>query len=699
MGNITIPETLYDGTLFTKKLMYNLNFVNDKIWVSANAPVLPIPGQLWWDSDASTFAIWTGAVWYQIYPASIGGTLVKISANDTTANYLIAKLVAGTGVVLTELNDGGDEDLEVKIGQAVATTDSPVFAGLTINGNIIVTGTVDGLDLQSHNHSGANQGGTVNHVDLVNIGSNSHVQIDTHIADGTIHFLESTINHLNIQNIGSNSHAQIDAHIVSTSNPHSVTYAQVGAIQDIADVIKDTHIDWGLGANQVSAVDIPIEDTGGYFSSSDVEGALQELGASGGFWTRDSGNGYLYPTTLTDKIGIGTNVPDEILDVKGKMHIWDEGPNNVGHIRIKSYYQSNGCGGISMWRARGTKASPGNLLPDDYVGVIEFKPYYLDNWLNSADILVQVLSPALSGSPSRMRFRTVRDGDVVPDEKFRIEPNSVVFNYDKKNYDFEIKGDNNDYVLFVDASADKVAIGMNTPNEILTLEGALSMDELGTSPTVSPGYGKVYCKTDQKIYYKDSSDVEHDLLATVIPSGLIAMWSGTIATIPSGWALCDGTSGRPDLRASFVRGAPAAQDPGNTGGSDTHTLTESEIPGHTHSIGTESSHTHSWSTTSTGNHRHSISDSGSHKHQHKAGDGAGPDANIVLQWSGYGWRDDTQNWAGNHNHGANTGYQTHSHSGTTGSGSTHSHSCGSTGGGQPHNNMPAYYEVAFIIKV
>jgi hypothetical protein len=42
---------------------------------------------------------------------------------------------------------------------------------------------------------------------------------------------------------------------------------------------------------------------------------------------------------------------------------------------------------------------------------------------------------------------------------------------------------------------------------------------------------------------------------TGIPSGVITMWSGTIATIPSGWLLCNGTSGTPDLRNRFIIGA------------------------------------------------------------------------------------------------------------------------------------------------
>ena len=46
-------------------------------------------------------------------------------------------------------------------------------------------------------------------------------------------------------------------HVTNTSNPHNVTYAQVGAIQDADDTVKSSHIDWGTGTNQVSLDDIP----------------------------------------------------------------------------------------------------------------------------------------------------------------------------------------------------------------------------------------------------------------------------------------------------------------------------------------------------------------------------------------------------------------------------------------------------------
>lgn len=73
-------------------------------------------------------------------------------------------------------------------------------------------------------------------------------------------------------------------------------------------------------------------------------------------------------------------------------------------------------------------------------------------------------------------------------------------------------------------------------------------------------------------------------------TGMIMMWSGSIASIPSGWALCNGSNGTPDLRNRFVVGAGSTYAVDATGGSadaivvsHTHTATSSvSDPGHTH---------------------------------------------------------------------------------------------------------------------
>ncbi|GAI29478.1 unnamed protein product, partial [marine sediment metagenome] len=67
---------------------------------------------------------------------------------------------------------------------------------------------------------------------------------------------------------------------------------------------------------------------------------------------------------------------------------------------------------------------------------------------------------------------------------------------------------------------------------------------------------------------------------TVIPSGLIVLWHGLIASIPSGWVLCDGNSSTPNLLTRFIEGvATAATNPGATGGA-----TSKSTAGHTHSV-------------------------------------------------------------------------------------------------------------------
>jgi hypothetical protein len=52
-----------------------------------------------------------------------------------------------------------------------------------------------------------------------------------------------------------------------------------------------------------------------------------------------------------------------------------------------------------------------------------------------------------------------------------------------------------------------------------------------------------------------------------IPSGGIIIWSGAADAIPSGWLLCNGSSGTPDLRNRFVVGAGSTYSVDGTGGS------------------------------------------------------------------------------------------------------------------------------------
>lgn len=119
-----------------------------------------------------------------------------------------------------------------------------------------------------------------------------------------------------------------------------------------------------------------------------------------------------------------------------------------------------------------------------------------------------------------------------------------------------------------------------------------------------------------------------------VPSGFIGMWSGT--EIPTGWYLCNGENGTPDLRDRFILGAGTKYAVGGSGGSETITLTVDQMPSHNHSIS----------------------------------------GNDVGAYGGSTARNATAGLA---------------NIGTT----VYTNSVGSS---QPHNNMPPYYVLAFIMK-
>lgn len=145
-----------------------------------------------------------------------------------------------------------------------------------------------------------------------------------------------------------------------------------------------------------------------------------------------------------------------------------------------------------------------------------------------------------------------------------------------------------------------------------------------------------------------------------IPVGGIIMWSGSTGSIPTGWALCNGSSGTPDLRSRFIVGATSdastgvtfnantgavsgAYAPGNTGGETAHQLTTAEMPSHNHSASVDRDYTYS---------------------PRSAG---------------------TQSGGSNKVEGLNN--------------QTPTVTIGSTGGDDYHENRPPYYALAFIMRV
>lgn len=175
-----------------------------------------------------------------------------------------------------------------------------------------------------------------------------------------------------------------------------------------------------------------------------------------------------------------------------------------------------------------------------------------------------------------------------------------------------------------------------------------------------------------------------------IPTGVIMMWSGTIASIPSGYALCDGANGTPDLTSRFVMSVPdATTNPGATGGTDSNTLTVAQLPAH--------NHTGNGTTTAAGDHAHSGSTSPAGVHTHTMPGYHLSQPGNQVPW--YNW----SNGSGATNTNTTSSSGNHTHNFSTNTTGNHNHTLSfttsNTGSGTAIENRPAYFAMAFIMKL
>lgn len=87
---------------------------------------------------------------------------------------------------------------------------------------------------------------------------------------------------------------------------------------------------------------------------------------------------------------------------------------------------------------------------------------------------------------------------------------------------------------------------------------------------------------------KDVVDNLEEEIVKLIPKGIIVMWSGTINTIPKGWALCDGKNLTPNLTRRFIYGAGHDLEPNQKDGYSTRLLMADQLPKHRHYIARDS---------------------------------------------------------------------------------------------------------------
>jgi hypothetical protein len=167
-----------------------------------------------------------------------------------------------------------------------------------------------------------------------------------------------------------------------------------------------------------------------------------------------------------------------------------------------------------------------------------------------------------------------------------------------------------------------------------------------------------------------------------LPSGVIAIWSGAVGAIPSGWVICDGLNSTPDLRDRFIIGAGSTYAVDATGGA----ATTSTVVAHTHTLSgnTDASgnHTHTGTTSTIGNHQHLMRQTTSNN-------------NNAAWVRTYG----TPNTGNAYRNTEPSG--THSHTFTTAAGGDHSHTFSgdaASTGSESVSILNPYYSLCYIMK-
>ena len=201
--------------------------------------------------------------------------------------------------------------------------------------------------------------------------------------------------------------------------------------------------------------------------------------------------------------------------------------------------------------------------------------------------------------------------------------------------------------LYADSSTSRIGVGTNNPSGTLDITGTVAASSLEVN----------------------------GISNSHIPIGFIILWYSTIASIPSGWGVCDGSTYTrsdgggnivsPNLTGEFVIAHGPSYAVDASGGNSNHTLSNNQIPAHNHNGG-------------------KISGGGYHPHYQRLG-------NV-----------DDRNFSGPYGQRPPAdapGYFQHYYLDSNSSSHNHPVNVNNTGSTQSFPVLPAYRNLAYIMKI
>lgn len=286
------------------------------------------------------------------------------------------------------------------------------------------------------------------------------------------------------------------------------------------------------------------------------------------------------------------------------------------------------AGETALW---GRKCSV--LLDDDGLFNVELS--------DAAGSAIEGLNQELDAVIAANAGATLYIGLTVQGSSGEIRPRQKILSVPLASYAYDVSLAKRDFTVTgkatfnaTETTGNAVVNGTNTVKTLSVTESAVLAGDVRVTGELNLTGGALAMPADATFTIGGVS--------AVLPKGVIVMWSGSQASIPSGWALCNGVNGTPDLRNRFIVGAGSTYGVGATGGADNVTLTVNQMP--------------------------------NHSHNYFGDDQLSVRANIAYYSGGYDAKSEKS---------GNAAYFLTS----------------STGGSQPHENRPPYYALCFIIKL